>query len=367
MEEKIKKLAKTIVNYSLDLQKGEKVMITYQHTDCSELVKAICEEVFKKEAIPLTTLTDYKLSSYLLENTTEERLDLLTEKLKFDTEQFDAYVTIRYGVNDYDDKDIPTETLHKLAEKTKKLRSIRTNERKWVLLNYPSMLDAHKAGMSHDKFKEFAFDVMTVDYSKLKEDIKPLKELMDKTDKVRIVSPNTDISFSIKGMNSVPCVGDKNIPDGELYSAPIKDSVNGIITYNTPCPYQGNIYHNVSLIFKDGKIIEVSSDEGTEGLNKIFDTDEGARYVGEFSLGFNPKIINPMGDILYDEKILGSLHFTPGAAYKDCFNGNESGIHWDMVLIQREEYGGGEIYFDDVLVRKDGKFLLDEIKHLNYE
>ncbi len=367
MEEKIKTLAKTIVNYSLDLQKGEKVMITYQNPECSDLVKAICKECFKKEAIPVTNLTDQQISSYLLENTTEDRLDLLTRKLKFETEEYDAFVSIRHGVNDYDDKDIPSEVLHKLAEKTKAIRSIRTNERKWVLLNYPTMLDAHKAGMTYEKFKKFAFDVMTVDYSKLKSDIKPLKDLMDKTDKVRITGPNTDISFSIKGMGSVPCVGDKNIPDGELYSAPIKDSVEGIITYNTPCPYQGNIYHNVTLTFEKGKIVKAVSDEGEEGLNKIFDTDEGARYIGEFSLGFNPKILHPMGDILYDEKILGSLHFTPGAAYKDCFNGNESGIHWDMVLIQREEYGGGEIYFDDVLIRKDGKFLPKEIRHLNYE
>ena len=197
--------------------------------------------------------------------------------------------------------------------------------------------------------------------------IKPLKELMERTDKVRIVGPNTDISFSIKGIPAIPCCGKSNIPDGECYTAPVRDSVNGTITYNTPCPYQGNIYHNVSLTFENGKIIKATCDEDNDRLNEIFDTDEGARYVGEFSFGLNPAIQEPMGDILYDEKIIGSIHFTPGSAYQDAFNGNVSSIHWDMVLIQRPEYGGGEIYFDDELIRKDGKFLLEELKPLNYE
>ncbi len=201
----------------------------------------------------------------------------------------------------------------------------------------------------------------------MSEDIKPLKELMESTDKVRIVAPNTDITFSIKGLPAIPCTGEKNIPDGELYTAPVRDSINGTITYNTPSPYQGSVYHHVSLTFENGKIVKATCDEDDEKLNEIFDTDEGARYVGEFSLGFNPKILYPMGDILYDEKILGSLHFTPGDSYADCDNGNKSSIHWDMVLIQREDFGGGEIYFDDVLIRKDGKFVLDNLKQLNYE
>ena len=221
--------------------------------------------------------------------------------------------------------------------------------------------------MTSREFSQYALDVMTVDYRKMSDLIRPLKKLMDKTDKVRIVSPGTDLTFSIKGMGSIPCVGEMNIPDGELYSAPVKNSVNGIITYNTPSPYQGRVYNNVSLEFKDGKIINATCSEDNAKLNEIFNTDEGARYIGEFSLGFNPKILYPMGDILYDEKILGSLHFTPGQAYKDCYNGNDSGIHWDMVLIQRKDYGGGEIYFDDVLIRKDGMFVLEELKPLNFD
>ena len=226
---------------------------------------------------------------------------------------------------------------------------------------------AQLASMNTEDFEDFYFDVCNLDYSKMDKAMDSLKSLMERTDKVRIVSPGTDITFSIKGMPAVPCCGEKNIPDGEIYSAPIKTSVNGTITYNTPSPYQGNIYNKVSLTFENGKIINATCDGDNDKLNEIFDTDEGARYVGEFALGFNPKVLYPMGDILYDEKITGSLHFTPGRCYADCDNGNKSAIHWDMVLIQREDFGGGEIYFDDVLIRKNGKFVLEELKTLNYE
>ncbi len=220
--------------------------------------------------------------------------------------------------------------------------------------------------MSTSDYRNFALEVMNVDYNEMNKKIEPLKRLMEQTDKVRITGKNTDITFSIKGMPIIPCVGDKNIPDGEIYVAPIKDSVNGIITYNTPSPYQGNIYNNVSLTFQDGQIVTATADNDVGDLNKIFNIDEGSRYIGEFSLGLNPKILHPIGDILYDEKIIGSLHFTPGAAYKDSYNGNDSSIHWDMVLIQREEYGGGDIYFDDLLIRHNGMFVLEELKELNY-
>ena len=186
------------------------------------------------------------------------------------------------------------------------------------------------SGMTFSQMQDFLLK-MNVDYALLNEKIKPLKDLMEKTDKVRILGPNTDIEFSIKGMKAIPCCGTANIPDGELYTAPIKESVNGVITYNTPSPYRGNIFNNIRLEFKDGKIINCSANEHQSELEEIFNIDEGARQIGEFSLGFNPMITKPMGDILYDEKIMGSLHFTPGRCYEDCDNGNISSIHWDLV------------------------------------
>ncbi len=362
-----KKLVDLIVGYSIDVQKNEKVLITTQTVEDKEFFMMLIDEIIKRGGIPCLDYKDPVLSNYLTKTSSEERIAVMKKLNEFEVDMFDSFISIRYNANDYEGKNIPSEIQKKYGQALLKASDIRVNKRKWVLLNYPSDLDAYKSKMEIEEFKKFSFDVMTVDYRKMNKIVLPLKKLMDKTDKVRIVSPGTDLTFSIKGMGSVPCTGEMNIPDGELYSAPVKNSVNGKITYNTPCPYQGNVYHDVCLEFKDGKIVKATCNGDNEALNAIFDTDEGARYVGEFSLGFNPMILHPMGDILFDEKILGSLHFTPGRAYKDCYNGNDSAIHWDMVLIQREEYGGGEIYFDDVLIRKDGKFILEELKPLNFE
>lgn len=364
--QKLNKLANTIINYSLHLKENDRVSVSFTK-EATPLVEELIKEAKKVGAVMTLNMYDPKLNSLLAEGNTDERLIQLKKMREFEVENNDAFIAIKTSYNDYESKNVPIDMIRKLGEMTKDIDDTRINDREWVLLNYPSSLDAYKAKMTTTEFEEFALDVMTVDYKQMSEDIEPLKQLMEKTDKVRIVSPGTDLTFSIKGLPAVPCTGEKNIPDGELYTAPIKDSVNGTIAYNTPSPYQSNIYNNVSLTFENGKIVKATCDEDDEKLNEIFDTDEGARYVGEFSLGFNPKILKPMGDILYDEKILGSLHFTPGRCYADCDNGNKSSIHWDMVLIQREEFGGGEIYFDDVLIRKDGKFVLEELKVLNYE
>jgi len=225
---------------------------------------------------------------------------------------------------------------------------------------------AQQAQMSTEGFEDFYFNTCTLDYSKMSRAMDPLVALMERTDRVRIVGPGTDLGFSIKGIPVVKCDGERNIPDGEVYTAPVKGSVNGTISYNTKTLYQGKVFENVVLRFKDGRIVEATS-SNTKDMNAILDTDEGARYVGEFAIGVNPFINKAMLDILFDEKIAGSIHFTPGNAYKEADNGNRSTVHWDLVLCQTPEWGGGEIYFDGRLVRKDGRFVIDELKGLNPE
>ena len=220
--------------------------------------------------------------------------------------------------------------------------------------------------MSTEKFEDFYFDVCNLDYSKMGKAMENLVEYLNRTDKVHIVGPGTDLTFSIKDIPSIPCAGDANIPDGEVFTAPVKDSINGTLQYNAPAVYQGFTFENIKLTFKDGKIIEATAND-TKRINEVFDTDEGARYVGEFAIGVNPYVVTPMKDTLFDEKIMGSFHFTPGNCYDDAPNGNHSSIHWDLVCIQTPEYGGGEMYFDDVLVRKDGRFVVKELECLNPE
>ncbi len=365
--ERLKKLSEIIVNHSIKVKTNDKVLITYQSNEARELIKYLVKEVLKNKGIPTVKYIDPELEELVKRNLNDSIIENRKSILKFEVDEYDSFIQIHSNLSDYFDRKTDSELNNKLKEKLKPYKDVLVNEKRWVLLNYPTIVDAYKAKMTYDEFLNFSLDVMTVDYNKMYEDMKPLKELMEKTDKVRIVSKGTDITFSIKGLPAIICAGESNIPDGEVFTAPVKNSVNGTITYNTPSPYNGYIFHDVSLTFKDGKIIECHAREFEDKLKELFKTDEGSCYVGEFSFGLNPKIMNPMGDILFDEKIAGSIHFTPGSAYLECDNGNKSNIHFDMVLIQREEYGGGEVYLDDVLVRKNGKFVLPELKNLNYE
>lgn len=367
MEEKINSLAKLIVNYSLNIQEGEHVLITTQSNNSKVLVMKLIEEIYKNGGVPSVNIVDQEISAKITELSNDDRIDLLVSQRQFEIDNFEAFISIRENKNPYEEKNINEEIHRKIGEKTRKISDIKINKRKWVLLNYPSIMDAYKAKMTAEEFKEYALKVMNTDFNEMRKLIEPLKDLMEKTDRVRIVGPNTDISFSIKGIPAIACVGEHNIPDGEIYTAPVKNSVNGKITYNTESSYRGIEFKNISLDFKDGKIISCHSEINNDKLEQIFDTDEGARYVGEFSLGLNPYIKDPIGDILYDEKIIGSIHFTPGRCYEDASNKNISSIHWDLVLIQRKEYGGGRIYFDDKLIREDGKFVIPELEALNYE
>ena len=183
---------------------------------------------------------------------------------------------------------------------------------------------------------------------------------------MRITGPGTDLTFSIQGIPTVKCAGELNIPDGEVYTAPVRESVNGVIQYNTPSLSGGFTYENIRFTFKQGKIVQAECND-TRRINQVLDTDPGARYVGEFAIGVNPYITKPMKDTLFDEKIAGSFHFTPGACYDDCPNGNHSAVHWDLVCIQTPEYGGGKMYFDGELIREDGLFVPQDLHCLNPE
>jgi len=367
MNSEIKKLAFNLVNYSCSLKEGEKVLIEAIGID-NTLPIAIVEEVYKVGAIPFVNIIDNGIQRAILNGLTENHANLWTEFDSLRMSNMDAYIGIRGGDNSFELSDVPTDrrAIYENLYSFPVHHKIRVKKTKWVVLRYPTPSMAQLAGMSTEKFTDFYFKVCNLDYSKMDKAMDALQTLLNKTDKVRITAPETDLTFSIKNIGCKKCSGHMNIPDGEIYTAPVKNSVNGTIKYNAPSINQGLKHENVKLTFKDGKIIEATSNY-TQALNNVFDTDEGARYVGEFALGVHPKINNPMGDILFDEKISGSIHFTPGASYDDAYNGNVSAVHWDLVQIHTPEFGGGEIYFDDVLIRKDGKFVLPELECLNPE
>lgn len=360
-------LAKNLINYSCKLKEGERVLIE-GIGECKALIKELVKEAYKAKAIPLVTIKDKEIDRELLMGASKEQLELMAKYEAARMKDMDAYIGIRSGSNSSELSDVPSEKLSLYSKHFQEPvhGKIRVPSTRWVVLRYPNSAMAQAANMSTEAFEDYYFNVCNLDYSKMSKAMDNLVELMNKTDKVRLVAKDTDISFSIKDIPAIKCAGDANIPDGEVYSAPVKNSINGVITYNTPSLRDGFTFENIKLTFKDGKIIEATAND-TERINEIFDMDEGARYVGEFAIGVNPYILEPMKDTLFDEKIAGSIHFTPGCCYDDAFNGNESALHWDLVLIQRPEYGGGEIYFDDVLIRKDGLFVIDELKCLNPE
>ncbi|WP_186576702.1 aminopeptidase [Aquibacillus kalidii] len=362
---RLEQLADLLLTHSLKIKENEKVLLSGT-TNSKPLLKELIKKAYSYKAIPYVDLMDDELKRLEILGAPDEKYELANKWNMERYKDIDAFVQIIGEENDAEFGEVPAEKFQQAGRIMKPSNDYLIDNKKWVLLNYPTLGAAQKASMSFDSFYDYVLDVSTVDYKKMEEAQKPLKELMDRTDKVRITAEGTDLTFSIKDIPSVMCYGDNNVPDGEVFTAPVKDSVNGTITYNTPCPYQGITFNNVSLTFENGKIVKATADK-TEEINKILDTDDGARYIGEFAIGVNPMIKEPMGDILFDEKITGSLHFTPGEAYDEAPNGNESAVHWDMVLIQRPEYGGGDIYFDDVLVRKDGLFVLEELKGLNPE
>jgi len=364
---RIQKLAANLAGYSVKVKPGENVLIEMIGSE-RELLKCLIEEVAKLGGNPFVEIEDRSVLRTLLMNAKEDQLKTWAEYDLERMKRMDAYIGIRAGENMNELADVPGDAM-KLYDRIHRHPvhlEQRVKKTKWVILRYPNGSMAQSASMSTEAFEDFYFDVCNLDYAKMDRAMDPLHELMSRTDEVRIVGPGTDLAFSIKGVGAQKCSGERNIPDGEVYSCPVRDSVNGTIAYNTPSVYNGFTYENIKFRFENGKIVEATAND-TDRINALLDSDEGARYIGEFSLGFNPYILHPMKDTLFDEKIAGSLHFTPGQAYEVTDNGNRSSIHWDLVLIQRPEYGGGEVYFDGKLIRKDGLFVLPELKGLNPE
>ncbi|GGE19581.1 aminopeptidase [Marinithermofilum abyssi] len=361
------KLARLLVQHSIRVQPGENVLIDVFGEDSKDLARAIIPEVFRAGGYPFVQLNDHALLRLQLLGTDAEHMERMA---RYDLEKMkgmDGYIAIRGPENVNDLADVPAEKMRLYMDKFNSVvHGQRVNHTKWVVMRYPNNAMAQLANMSTEAFEDFYFDVCTVDYERMDQAMEPLVKRMEQTDQVRIVGPGTDLTFSIKGMPAIPCAGFNNIPDGEVFTAPVRDSVNGELTYNTASVYQGTTFENIRFRFENGKIVEATANN-TERINEILDTDEGARYIGEFSLGINPDIHHPMKDTLFDEKINGSFHFTPGRAYQECDNGNTSSIHWDIVCIQRPDYGGGEIYFDGELIRKDGRFVVPDLEPLNPE
>jgi len=363
---RIKRLAEILIDHSCQLARGEKVLIEAYDLPDPVLVTSLVEMAAARGAIPLVTWKNNAVLRSLYRSGTKEGISLAGELERARMEQMDAYIGIRGAANSNQFADVPHEQMDLYQTYWWQVvhTEVRVPKTKWVVLRYPTDSMAQAANMSTEAFENFYFDVCTADYVQMARDQEPLVKRMEAASEVRIVGPGTDLRFSIKGIPVRPCHGQRNIPDGEVFTAPVRDSVNGTIRYNTPSRYQGTIFDQVEFEFREGKIVRATANE-TEKINRVLDADEGARYIGEWSIGCNNRVRRPMLDTLFDEKIGGSIHLTPGNAYDECDNGNRSRVHWDLVLIQTPEYGGGEIWFDGELLRRDGRFVPADLQGLN--
>ncbi|MCT4597544.1 MAG: aminopeptidase [Vallitalea sp.] len=368
MDERIVKLAKNLVNYAVKVKEGDKVLINQIGHNTDPLAKQLIKEVYVAGGVPFINFENESIKRELLLHCTKEQVDIMAKRDATLMKEMDCFIGIRSDDNNNELSDVPTEN-RKIYEEYHfgpVHHKIRVPDTRWVVTRFPSYAMAQRANTSMEDFEDFYFNVCNLDYGKMSTAMDSLVNLMNRTDKVRIVGEGTDLSFSIKDIPAIKCDGQVNIPDGEVYTAPVKDSINGKISYNTPAVYLGYTYENIVFEFENGKIVKATANNN-EKINAVLDTDDGARYIGEFAIGVNPYVIHPMKETLFDEKIMGSIHLTPGNAYDDADNGNRSTVHWDLVYIQTEQYGGGEIYFDDVLIRKNGMFVLPELECLNPE
>jgi len=356
-------LARVLTGHSTKLKAGERVLIDVSDTP-EEFVIAMIRAARAAKADPFVVMHSGRISRELALGATGSQAATMAEIDLARLKKVQAYIAVRGSQNISEMSDVPQAKMALLSEKLRPALDYRINKTRWVVLRWPTPSMAQQAQMSTEAFAEFFFRVCTLDYGAMIPGMKALKSLMDRTDRVEITGPGTDLRFSIKGIGSVICGGEHNIPDGEVFSCPVKDSVEGYVTFNAPTLNRGISFDQVRLEFSKGKIVKATANH-TKALNEILDTDAGARFIGEFSLGFNPHILHPMRDILFDEKIAGSFHFTPGQAYEVAGNGNKSAIHWDMVCIQRKDYGGGEVWFDGKLIRKDGLFIPAALQALN--
>lgn len=364
---RLKKLAHLLIDHSCQLQAGEHVLIEAIDLPSTKLVEELIQKARQCGAHPYTNIRSQSIERCWIDSADPQAMQNAAQWGLAQMKQMDAYIGIRGASNSAELSDVdPAQTA---AWQQHFVQPVHFEQRvphtKWVVLRYPTPSFAQAAEMSTEAFEDFYFNVCTLDYSEMERRQEALVQRMENAKQVHIKSPGTDLTFSIEGIPVVACNGRRNIPDGEVFTAPVKDSVNGTIQYNTGSRYRGTVFQNIRFRFENGKIVEAEAGDQTTALNAILDSDEGARYIGEWSLGCNPRITNPMLDTLFDEKIGGSLHLTPGNAYTTADNSNRSQVHWDLVLIQTPAYGGGEVWFDGELIRKDGEFLPEDLQPLN--
>lgn len=361
------KYASVLVDYSTDVKKGDLVLIRATSPAAENLVKAVYKKVVQKGAHALLRTSICDMSDTFIKYATDEQLDFVDPISKMEYEIVDKYISIGAPLNV---KNMARADKNKLARRSKATRELSElllnrsakGEASWVIADVPTHGLAQEAKMSFDEYSEFLFNACFLNLddpvARLKEmdnEQKRWCEYLNNVSKIRIVGEKTDIMFSTKGRKWISCSGLNNYPDGEVFTSPVEDSANGEIYFDFPAIYRGNEAHKIHLTLENGKVVKAVAEKGEEFLNSMLDMDEGARFVGEIAIGTNEMIQDVTGNILFDEKIGGSIHMAVGASYPETGGKNVSGLHWDIIKNMKN---GGEIYADEKLIYKDGKFIV---------
>lgn len=368
IENRYGELADRLVSYSTNVKKGDLVILeTFDIPN--PMIASLVNKVHDAGGHPVPWIKSWEVLRAVLNGSSAQEIDLISDAELMQMKKADVYIGLRasMGSKELEGVSTPGQRLFQKNWLGKVHYQERVQNTRWCSMKWPTEQAAAAAGMSYKEFEKYYLDVcLDVDYPKMAQAMIPLVRALETTDKVRIIGKDTDVSFSKKGIPSVGCAGTINIPDGEIYTAPIKESVEGVINYNVASTEGGEYFEGLGFKLKAGKIVDAWCDIGNpDVLKSVLSIDEGASFIGEFAFGVNPLVKKPVNDRMFDEKMEGSIHLTPGNSYKNAFNGNKSSLHWDLILSQSAHNGGGEIYFDDMLVRKDGLFVLPGLVVLN--
>ena len=361
------KYAEVLVDYSVDVQKGDLVQIRATSVYAKDLVKAVFKRVLERGGHPLVRTSIEDMSDTFIKLASDEQLDYVDPITKLEYEEVDKFISIGAPMNT---KTMARANMAKLARRGKATKALSEllmkrsadGYAKWVIADVPTHALAQEAKMSFDEYSEFLFNSCYLD---LDDPVAKLKELAEKqtkwanylnnVKKIRIVGEKTDITFGVEGRKWISCSGLNNYPDGEVFTSPVEDDVNGEIYFDFPQIYRGNEAHGVHLTIEKGKVVKVVAEKGEDYVNAMFDMDEGSRGIGEIAIGTNDEIQDITGNILFDEKIGGSIHMAIGASYPETGGKNVSGLHWDMIKGMKKD---GKIYADDILIYENGKFII---------
>lgn len=349
---RLKKLAEILVNHSLEVKKGERILIQGS-TEGAPLIKEVYRKVLQQGAKPFPMISIPGMEYILFNEAGKEQLmDLEIEKTIFG--KADGIIGILAPSNTKELTSIDLQKMKWIQEAQLPLLEDQMQGKiKWTGTQFPTNAGAQDADMSLEEYEDFVYGATNIDYHALKRSMEEAAAHFNAAKKVRIVANQTDITVDIEGRQAVVSYGKRNIPDGEFFFTPNRLKTEGTIYFDWPTVYGGREAQGVRLTFKEGKIVECSAEKGQGFLEETLDTDGGSRYLGELGIGTNFGITKPTKNTLYDEKIGGSIHLAIGRAYEIAGAGNESAIHWDMVKNLKD---GGEIYLDGNLVQKNGKW-----------